>query len=114
MGVVEFTAEDLLSRPLLADVDTIKIAVAGHFHLPTSTLVHGSRQKSVALARHFAMFLARRHSGRSYPELGVDFGRDHTTVMSAVRKIEALVQVDPVASQHLREIEAALAERPEP
>ena len=54
------------------------------------------RSRSVVIPRQKAIYLAYRISGRSLPEIGRWFGgRDHTTVLHAVRKIEALAQEDP-------------------
>ena len=56
------------------------------------------------------MFLARKLCKVSYPELGQRFGgKDHTTVMAAFRKIEALVQNDPKTRHTVEELERHLA-----
>lgn len=50
-----------------------------------------SRLQSVADARALAMWLIRRTLGYSYPELGRIFGRDHSTCITAVRKVERAI-----------------------
>lgn len=79
---------------LLVDVETDRILrivreTAKRFGLEASDLRGHSRRAYVSWARHVAMWLARRLVGASYPIIGhAFFGRHHTTVMSAVRKID--------------------------
>jgi len=91
-------------------VEDIQRAVCGHFRLSNSELLSKDRHKSVAFARHVAMYLCRQRLGCSFPELGRAFGnRDHTTVISAVRRVEQLRQKDPQVNAHLAAIEQKLA-----
>jgi chromosomal replication initiator protein len=72
-----------------ASVEDIQRVVCHHFKLRSTDLLSKDRHKSVAFARHVAMYLCKQRLKCSFPELGRAFGnRDHTTVMSAVRKIE--------------------------
>ncbi|HEX9296473.1 MAG TPA: helix-turn-helix domain-containing protein, partial [Polyangiaceae bacterium] len=81
-----------------------------HFHLRSNDLLSKDRHKSVAFARHVAMYLCKSRLKCSFPELGRAFGnRDHTTVMSAVRKIESQRDRDPEVRAHLEAIERKLA-----
>jgi chromosomal replication initiator protein len=99
--------------PVRADVrsvEDIQRAVCGHFRLTNSDLLSKDRHKSVAFARQVAMYLCRQRLKCSFPELGRAFGnRDHTTVMSAVRRVEALRAIDPQVKAHLDAIEDKLA-----
>jgi chromosomal replication initiator protein len=98
------------ARPQLMSVEDIQRAVCHHFHLRSSDLVSKDRHKSVAFARHVAMYLCKQRLKCSFPELGRAFGnRDHTTVMSAVRKIEAQRDTDPEVRAHLEALERKLA-----
>jgi len=55
------------------------------------------------------MYLCRKHAGASYPDLGSRFGdKDHTTVMSACRKIESLLKTDPSLRSQVLELERQL------
>jgi chromosomal replication initiator protein len=107
------SAELSILSPTKADttsVEDIQRAVCNHFRLSNSELLSKDRHKSVAFARHVAMYLCRQRLGSSFPELGRAFGnRDHTTVMSAVRRVEALRQKDPQVNAHLAAIEQTLA-----
>jgi chromosomal replication initiator protein len=92
-----------------ASVDDIQRIVCHHFKLRTSELLSKDRHKSVAFARHVAMYLCKQRLKCSFPELGRAFGnRDHTTVMSAVRKVEALRVDDAEVRAHLEAIERKL------
>ncbi len=97
-------------RPEVMSVEDIQKAVCGHFRLSNSELLSKDRHKSVAFARQVAMYLCRQRLKCSFPELGRAFGnRDHTTVMSAVRRVEQLRQKDPQVNAHLEAIEQRLA-----
>jgi chromosomal replication initiator protein len=92
-----------------AGVDDIQRIVCHHFKLRTSDLLSKDRHKSIAFARHVAMYLCKQRLKCSFPELGRAFGnRDHTTVMSAVRKVEHLRTTDPEVRAHLEAIEKKL------
>jgi chromosomal replication initiator protein len=96
-------------RPDPRTVEDIQRAVCGHFRLTNSELLSKDRHKSVAFARQVAMYLCRQRLKSSFPELGRAFGnRDHTTVMSAVRRVEALRRSDPEVDAHLQAIETKL------
>ena len=90
-------------------VDDIQRAVCHHFKLKSQDLLSKDRHKSVAFARHVAMYLCKTRLKCSFPELGRAFGnRDHTTVMSAVRKVEGLRDADPEVRAHLEVLERKL------
>jgi chromosomal replication initiator protein len=92
-------------------VEDIQRAVCHHFHLRSTDLVSKDRHKSVAFARHVAMYLCKQRLKCSFPEIGRAFGnRDHTTVMSAVRKIEAQRDADPQVRSHIEALERKLAD----
>jgi chromosomal replication initiator protein len=98
-------------KPQSMSVEDIQRLVCHHFHIRSSDLVSKDRHKTVAFARHVAMYLCKQRLKCSFPELGRAFGgRDHTTVMSAVRKIEAQRDADPQVRAHLEALERKLAE----
>lgn len=75
--------------------DGILFSVAARFGVTLAELHSADRHKRIARARHVAMWLMRQ-GGMSYPEIGRAIGnRDHTTVMSAVRKVEAGLEAEP-------------------
>lgn len=69
------------------------------------------RTKVVVRARQIAMYLAKTLTGQSLPEIGRRFGgRDHTTVLHAVRKIERLVGIEPGLADQIERIKAIIPE----
>lgn len=97
------------TRPTEASVEDIQRVVCHHFKLRSTDLLSKDRHKSIAFARHVAMYLCKQRLKCSFPELGRAFGnRDHTTVISGVRKIEALRTSDPEVRAHLEAIERKL------
>ncbi|MES2338206.1 MAG: chromosomal replication initiator protein DnaA [Pseudomonadota bacterium] len=76
-------------------IDEIQKAVSTHFDLKTIDLLSARRAVAVARPRQIAMYLAKRLTTRSLPEIGRKFGnRDHSTVIHAVRRIEELRGTD--------------------
>jgi len=70
-------------------IESIQKEVASYCGLRVQDLKSERKQKNIALPRQIAMFLARRYTGASYPEIGEKFGgKDHSTVIHAVKKIE--------------------------
>ncbi|MCH7486421.1 MAG: chromosomal replication initiator protein DnaA [Proteobacteria bacterium] len=76
-------------------IDEIQKSVAAHFNIRISDMHSARRARSVARPRQVAMYLAKQLTTRSLPEIGRKFGgRDHTTVMHAVRKVDELREHD--------------------
>ncbi len=97
------------ARPTEASVEDIQRVVCHHFKLRSTDLLSKDRHKSIAFARHVAMYLCKQRLKCSFPELGRAFGnRDHTTVISGVRKIEHLRSTDPEVRAHIEAIERKL------
>ncbi|MCC7266142.1 MAG: chromosomal replication initiator protein DnaA [Caulobacteraceae bacterium] len=83
-------------------VDQIQKATAEHFGLKQSDLLSERRNRAVARPRQAAMWLAKQITTRSLPDIGRRFGgRDHTTVLHAVRRIEALKAEDAQLARDL-------------
>ena len=77
--------------PQPPDVDHILAVVASRYGCSSAQLRENTREKSLILPRQIAMYLCRELLGESYPSLGLIFGgKDHSTVMYAVRKIEKM------------------------
>ncbi len=92
---LEFTREtlaDLLrAHEKKLTIDEIQRKVAEHYRLKMTDLLSARRAREVARPRQVAMYLAKKLTARSLPEIGRRFGgRDHTTVMHAVKRIEEL------------------------
>ena len=84
-----------LDRQLVAPVrpENIMQAVCNYFSLDQKDLMSGRRQRTISLARSVAMFLVRKTAKLSFPEIGIRMGkRNHSTVISACRRIERALQ----------------------
>ena len=102
-------ASALPARAAPVSVEDVVRAVCHHFNLRSSDLLGKDRHRSVAQARHVAIYLCRQRLKCSYPELGRHFGhRDHTSVMHAVKKVEALKATDADLRGHIDAIERKL------
>lgn len=94
------TTQDVLKDLLRANdkrvsIEDIQKSVAEFFHIKVSDMHSARRSVAVARPRQIAMYIAKQLTTRSLPEIGRKFGgKDHTTVMHAVKRIEELMQGD--------------------
>jgi chromosomal replication initiator protein len=99
------SAQELLADLLRASdrrvtIDDIQKRVAEHFNVKVSDMSSSRRSRSVARPRQVAMYLAKQLTSRSLPEIGRKFGgRDHTTVMHAVKRVEELAEADKAMAE---------------
>ncbi len=90
-------------------IDEIQRKVAEHFTLKMSDLLSERRARAVARPRQVAMYLCKKLTPRSLPEIGRKFGgRDHTTVMHAVKKIDELMNEDASFKDEVELVRRAL------
>ncbi len=83
-------------------IEEIQKKVAEHFNIRMSDMHSARRARAVARPRQVAMYLAKHLTSRSLPEIGRKFGgRDHTTVMHALKKIDELRQEDIALSEDI-------------
>jgi chromosomal replication initiator protein len=88
-------AED--NRPAGITLEQIQQAVAAHYRLRVDELTSKNNARQIAVPRQVAMYLCKRLTKHSYPEIGRGFGgKHHTTVIHSVEKIEALVLRDQI------------------
>jgi hypothetical protein len=85
----------LVPPPRKPRIVEIQRATAARCGVPVSELLSERRGQRVSKARHLAMYLARELTLKSFPEIGYAFGgRDHSTVLHGVRRIEAKLPFD--------------------
>jgi chromosomal replication initiator protein len=90
-------------------VEAVQKAVAGHFRVRVAELKGRRRHQAIARPRMIAMFLSRELSGASFPEIGLRFGgRDHSTVISACRRIETISAQDAQISAAVAQLRQRL------
>jgi chromosomal replication initiator protein len=84
--------------------------VSQHFDVKVADLKSTKRARNIALPRQIAMYLCRRHTAASYPEIGQALGgKDHTTALNAFKRISERIS-DPEIRSHVEDIERALLE----
>jgi hypothetical protein len=92
-------------------IGAIKAEVARRSKVPVWELDSDRRHKDLVRARQIAMTIAKRVTRNSLPMIGKSFGRDHTTVLHAVRKIEAEMASSQTLAREIEAIEEAVASR---
>jgi len=111
---LELAAEvlkDILSlKGRRLDAESILQAVAGFYNVRVSELRSHRRHKQIALPRQIAMYLTRELTDLSFPDIGKSFGgKDHSTVMSACRKITRLQTEDIALKQTIESLKKSLS-----
>ena len=91
----ECLADILRTNDRKVSIDDIQRKVAEHYNIRLADLIGPKRARNVARPRQIAMYLSKQMTSRSLPEIGRRFGgRDHTTIMHGVRKIDELMVDD--------------------
>lgn len=86
---------DIINTTSILPTPALIISEVSRFYGIEETVLRGTlKNKSTAEARQVAMYLVRKMLNLSYPDIGREFGRDHTTALHSVNKIESLLQKD--------------------
>lgn len=102
-------ADSLRANSRRITIDEIQRACAAHYRIDTSEMRSARRARAVARPRQVAMYLAKKLTPRSLPEIGRIFGgRDHSTVIHAVRTIEALRKENADIDADIRTLQSQL------
>jgi hypothetical protein len=110
LSQLRFLRKDLLetgyqARPSLG---SIQRRVCAAFNVPLTDMRSSRRTSTVMLPRHIAMHLCRALTLHSLPEIGSKFGKDHTSILHADRKIVAMREADPAFNSIVHTIEKSL------
>jgi len=90
-------------------IDEIQRKAAEYFNIRLADMLSARRARAVARPRQVAMYLAKQLTARSLPEIGRKFGgRDHTTVIHAVRRIEQLRESDNALNEDVEKLQRLL------
>ena len=90
-------------------IEEIQRKVAEHYNVRLSDMIGPKRVRTIARPRQIAMYLSKTLTSRSLPDIGRRFGgRDHTTIMHGVKKIEELMATDSQLSDDLQMLKRAL------
>ena len=110
LDIVREALKDLLSLQRTAlTIDVIQKTVAEFFKLKIADMYSKRRPASIAVPRQIAMYLSKELTQKSLPEIGYAFGgRDHTTVLHAVRKIQSIRQSDSTLNHNIHILEQQL------
>jgi chromosomal replication initiator protein len=104
MEIAEMAIADLVGirEPRRIRIEDIQKVVASHYNVSKHDLLSARRTRAIVRPRQIAMYLAKTMTPRSFPEIGKRFGgRDHTTVLHAVRKVEELAAADEALKQEI-------------
>lgn len=101
------TTQEVLKDLLRANdrrvsIEDIQKQVAGHYNIKVSDMHSARRSRSVARPRQVAMYLSKKFTPKSLPEIGRKFGgKDHTTVMHAVKRVDEIMAIDHEFAQEV-------------
>jgi chromosomal replication initiator protein len=110
LEIAQEVLQDLLrAHERRITIEDIQKRVAEHYGLRMADMLSARRARAVARPRQVAMYLAKQLTPRSLPEIGRKFGgRDHTTVMHAIRRIEELRAIDAVLNEDIEQLRRLL------
>ena len=104
--------KDVFSQIRVITVDKIQNVVSNYFNIPLSDMLSQRRSRPLARPRQLAMYLAKKMTSRSLPEIGRRFAnRDHTTVIHAVKTITRLSEQDDEMKKNINQIKSLLLEQ---
>ena len=102
---------DVFSQIRVITVDKIQNVVSNYFNIALSEMLSQRRSRPLARPRQIAMYLAKKMTTRSLPEIGRRFAnRDHTTVIHAVKTITRLSEQDDEMKKNINQIKSLLLE----
>ena len=97
--------KDVFSQTRVITVDKIQNTVSGFFNISLNEMLSQRRSRPLARPRQIAMYLSKKMTTRSLPEIGRRFAnRDHTTVIHAVKTITKLSQENEEMSKNINQI----------
>ena len=103
--------KDVFNQAKIVTVDKIQNTVSNYFNITLNDMLSQRRSRPLARPRQIAMFLAKKLTTRSLPEIGRRFAnRDHTTVIHAVKTITKLSEKDEEMKKNLIQIKTLLLE----
>ena len=104
--------KDIFNQTKVITVDKIQNVVSNYFNIALSEMLSQRRSRPLARPRQIAMYLAKKMTSRSLPEIGRRFAnRDHTTVIHAVKTINRLSEQDDEMKKNINQIRSLLLEQ---
>ncbi len=112
VGDCKTILKDIFSQIKVITVDKIQNIVSNYFNIPLSEMLSQRRSRPLARPRQVAMYLAKKMTTRSLPEIGRRFAnRDHTTVIHAVKTITRLSEQDDEMKKNINQIKSLLLDQ---
>ena len=103
--------KDIFNQTKIITVDKIQNTVANFFNIPLAEMLSQRRSRPLARPRQIAMYIAKKMTTRSLPEIGRRFAnRDHTTVIHAVKTITRLSEKDDEMKKNIEQLRSLLLE----
>ena len=100
----------LVEKNKAVSTEQVQKIVAAYYGLKTSDLKSAKRHKALVLARQVAMYLTRMLTSHSYPDIGQQFGgKDHSTIIHAIKKIERLMVEDQQLRSTVEDLKKSLS-----
>ena len=104
--------KDVFNQIKSVTVDKIQNTVSNFYNIPLNEMLSQRRSRPLARPRQIAMYLAKKMTTRSLPEIGRRFAnRDHTTVIHAVKTITRLSEQDEEMKKNINQIKSLLLEQ---
>ena len=104
--------KDVFSQTKIITVDKIQNIVSNYFNISLSEMLSQRRSRPLARPRQIAMYLSKKMTTRSLPEIGRRFAnRDHTTVIHAVKTISRLAEQDDEMKKNINQIKSLLIDQ---
>lgn len=106
LAVVQGFIRDIINdtRPEPVKIETIIAEVAKTYNVSESDILSNRRTAALALARQVAMYIARETTNLSFSAIGESFGKDHTTVLYNVKKVEKFLKDKPYEKELVNDI----------
>ncbi len=107
LNLVKMTLQDIVMRKeKMLTAENIQKTVAKHFNISVEELLSPTRKKEILLPREIAMYLTRKITKNSLPEIKAKFGvKSHATIINACKKIEKEIQNNPILKEKIDQIE---------
>ncbi|MEN3045962.1 MAG: chromosomal replication initiator protein DnaA [Candidatus Hydrothermales bacterium] len=108
LAIAQKVLSDIFSKSQSSDLEDVLITVSEYYNLPKTEIMSKKQKKELVHARQVSMFIMKNVLNMSIVEIARFFGKDHTTVLHAIEKIENLLDKDEKLKNEILEIEKML------
>jgi chromosomal replication initiator protein len=100
--------KDTLGRVSPLSIEDVQKTVCSFFNVKISDIKGSRRHRSISKPRQIAMYFCRSYLNATYPEIGLNFNKDHSTAIASIRHIEKLIKSDPSTREAIEAIKRQL------